>query len=39
VEVAGGRITMPKGKISDEIGYMGFFMDTEGNAVALHSNS
>lgn len=39
VEAAGGKITMPKGKISDEIGYMGFFMDTEGNAVALHSNS
>jgi predicted enzyme related to lactoylglutathione lyase len=38
VEAAGGTVTMPKGKISDEIGYMGFFIDTEGNAVALHSN-
>jgi len=37
VEAAGGKITMPKGKISDEIGYMAFFIDTEGNAVALHS--
>ncbi|MBS1524526.1 MAG: VOC family protein [Bacteroidetes bacterium] len=37
VEAAGGKITLPKGKISDEIGYMAFFMDTEGNAVALHS--
>jgi predicted enzyme related to lactoylglutathione lyase len=37
VEAAGGKITMPKGKISDEIGYMAFFTDTEGNGVALHS--
>jgi len=39
VEAAGGTITMPKGKISDDIGYMAFFIDTEGNAVALHSQS
>ena len=38
VEAAGGKIVMPKTKISDEIGYMGFFIDTEGNAGALHSN-
>ena len=38
VEAAGGKINMPKGKISDEIGYMAFFTDTEGNAVALHSS-
>ena|SRR5438045_2011184 len=38
VEAGGGKITMPKGKISDDIGYMAFFIDTEGNAVALHSN-
>ena len=37
VESAGGKITMPKTKISDEIGYMAFFVDTEGNGVALHS--
>lgn len=37
VEGAGGKIVMPKGKISDDIGYMAFFIDTEGNAVALHS--
>ncbi|HVV54675.1 MAG TPA: VOC family protein [Mucilaginibacter sp.] len=39
VEAAGGKIIMPKGKISDEIGYMAFFIDTEGNAVALHSQN
>ena len=37
VEKAGGKITMPKTKIGDDIGYMAFFIDTEGNTVALHS--
>lgn len=37
VEAAGGKITMPKTLINDQVGYMAFFMDTEGNAVALHS--
>jgi predicted enzyme related to lactoylglutathione lyase len=39
IEAAGGKVTMPKTKISDEIGYMAFFIDTEGNGVALHSNN
>ncbi len=38
IEAAGGKITMPKTKISDDIGFMAFFVDSEGNAVALHSN-
>jgi predicted enzyme related to lactoylglutathione lyase len=38
IEQAGGKITMPKTKISDEVGHMAYFTDTEGNAVALHSN-
>jgi uncharacterized protein len=38
IEAAGGKVTMPKTKISDEIGYMAFFTDTEGNGVALHSS-
>ena len=37
VEKAGGKITLPKTKISDEIGYMAFFHDTEGNKLAFHS--
>lgn len=37
VEGAGGKVVMPKTLISDEIGYMAFFIDTEGNKVALHS--
>jgi predicted enzyme related to lactoylglutathione lyase len=39
VEKAGGQIVMPKTKISDEIGCMAFFMDTEGNKMGLHSQS
>jgi uncharacterized protein len=37
VENAGGTITMPKTKISDDVGYMAFFIDTEGNSIGLHS--
>ena len=39
VAEAGGSVTMPKTKISDEIGYMAFFVDSEGNGVALHSSN
>jgi len=38
IEAAGGKVIMPKTKISDDIGHMAFFIDSEGNAVALHSN-
>ena len=37
VEAAGGKIYQEKTKISDEHGYMGVFIDSEGNRVALHS--
>ena len=37
IEIEGGQILMGKTKISDDIGYMAFFRDTEGNRVALHS--
>lgn len=37
IPAAGGKVTMPKTKINDEVGYMAFFVDTEGNGVALHS--
>ncbi|MDX2047066.1 MAG: VOC family protein [Chitinophagaceae bacterium] len=39
VESVGGKIVMGKTAITPEIGYMAFFMDTEGNRVALHSQS
>jgi predicted enzyme related to lactoylglutathione lyase len=38
VEGAGGKIVMQKTKVNDEIGFMGYFADSEGNVVALHSN-
>ena len=38
VSKAGGKITTPKTLITKENGYMAFIIDTEGNAVALHSN-
>lgn len=37
VEGAGGSIVMPKTQISEEHGYMAFFLDTEGNRMAMHS--
>ncbi|MBK9982834.1 MAG: VOC family protein [Saprospiraceae bacterium] len=39
VEKAGGKITMPKTNIGEGIGHMAFFVDTEGNVIALHSNN
>jgi predicted enzyme related to lactoylglutathione lyase len=38
IEAAGGQLMMPKTKISDEIGFMAGFVDSEGNHIALHSN-
>lgn len=37
VEKAGGKVLVPKTHISDDIGYMAFFEDSEGNTVAMHS--
>ena len=37
VESAGGKVLIQKKMISEEIGYMGMFSDTEGNRIALHS--
>lgn len=37
VEAAGGKVIMQKKQISPEHGYMGVFIDTEGNRIALHS--
>jgi predicted enzyme related to lactoylglutathione lyase len=38
IEPAGGEIVIPKTQISEEVGYMAFFMDSEGNRMALHAN-
>ncbi len=37
IEGAGGKILQPRTKVTDEIGYIAIFADTEGNKVALHS--
>ncbi|MCB0382993.1 MAG: VOC family protein [Psychroserpens sp.] len=37
VEAAGGTLYQPKTQISPEHGYMGVFIDSEGNRIALHS--
>lgn len=39
VEAAGGEIYQPKTQISPEHGWMGVFIDSEGNRIALHSNA
>lgn len=36
IELAGGRIIMPKTLISDASGYFALFIDSEGNRLALH---
>jgi predicted enzyme related to lactoylglutathione lyase len=38
IEIAGGKIVIPKTQISPEYGYMAVFLDTEGNRVALYSS-
>ena len=37
IEPAGGKVILPKTHISPELGYMAFFIDTEGNKMALHA--
>lgn len=39
IEKANGKLLMPKTQISPEIGYMAFFVDTEGNKIALHAQN
>ena len=39
VEEAGGRVIMPKTFIDEDSGYFGIFIDSQGNKLALHSNS
>jgi len=39
VTQAGGNVIQPKTLISEDIGYMGMFIDTEGNRIAVHSRT
>ena len=37
VEAAGGKVISDKTQISENHGYMAYFIDSEGNRIALHS--
>ena len=37
VEMAGGKVVLPKSFLGDTMGYMAVIEDTEGNYVSLHS--
>lgn len=37
VESAGGKVVVPKTQIGEDYGYMGVFIDSEGNRIGLHS--
>jgi len=37
VEGAGGRVVVEKTLIKEDIGYIGVFVDTEGNRIGIHS--
>lgn len=37
VQKAGGEVLIQKRLVTEDIGYMGLFVDSEGNRVALHS--
>jgi predicted enzyme related to lactoylglutathione lyase len=39
VEKAGGKLLIPKKLIAPDIGYMGLFIDSEGNRIAVHSRN
>lgn len=39
VEESGGTIVVPKKLITEDVGYMGVFIDSEGNRVAVHSRN
>jgi predicted enzyme related to lactoylglutathione lyase len=39
VETAGGVVLQQKTLITDDIGYMALFLDSEGNRIALHSKN
>lgn len=37
VEEAGGQVLQARTLIAEDVGYMGLFLDSEGNRIALHS--
>ena len=39
VAEAGGQVLMEKKLIAEDVGFMGLFLDTEGNRLAMHSRA
>ncbi|MNH47487.1 hypothetical protein D3C79_1107530 [compost metagenome] len=39
IEPSGGKLLMDKTQIDENIGYMAFFVDTEGNRMAIHAQN
>jgi len=39
IETAGGKIVSSKNMVTDEIGYVAFFLDCEGNKIGLWSRN
>jgi uncharacterized protein len=39
IEDAGGKTILPRTKIGEDIGYMAFFIDSEGNRMTLHAGN
>ncbi|MDX5426897.1 MAG: VOC family protein [Bacteroidota bacterium] len=39
VEAAGGKVLQEKKQIAPDVGFMGLFIDSEGNRIALHSQA
>ncbi|WP_111709310.1 VOC family protein [Lutibacter citreus] len=39
IEAAGGKVIVEKMQITEKIGFMGAFIDSEGNRMALHSTN
>ncbi|MCX6257079.1 MAG: VOC family protein [Bacteroidia bacterium] len=37
IKANGGKIIMPRTLVNEQVGYMAFFIDTEGNRLALHA--
>lgn len=37
IETSGGKVLQSKTQISEDVGFMGLFIDSEGNRIALHS--
>lgn len=39
IEINGGKVIMPRTLVNEKVGYMAFFVDTEGNRMALYAEN